>query len=129
MTTIPRYTDEHARAGPATLKISENQFRGYEVVIDNPECTSVFPKTGLPDAGVITLSYPRERCLRLKSFKEYLFCCRNLGTIQENVVNQLLEDVGNACHPDWADVRGDFRPRRGLSTVVTACWPRPANTR
>ncbi|MDQ1452596.1 MAG: 7-cyano-7-deazaguanine reductase, partial [Acidobacteriaceae bacterium] len=41
MTTTPRYTDEHARAGLAThfpeIETWENQFRGYEIVIDNPE--------------------------------------------------------------------------------------------
>jgi 7-cyano-7-deazaguanine reductase len=134
MTTTPRYTDEHARAGLATrfpeIETWENQFRGYEIVIDNPEFTSVCPKTGLPDAGVLTLRYmPRERCLELKSFKEYLFCYRNLGIFQENVVNQVLEDVVKACDPEWAEVKGDFRPRGGLTTVVTARWPRPASTR
>jgi 7-cyano-7-deazaguanine reductase len=87
-------------------------------------------RTGLPDAGVLTLRYmPRERCLELKSFKEYLFCFRNLGIFQENVVNQVLDDVVKACDPEWAEVKGDFRPRGGLSTVVTARWPRPASTR
>ena len=65
MSTTARYTDEHARAGLAAhfpeIETWENQFRGYEVVIDNPEFTSVCPKTGLPDAGVLTLRYmPRE---------------------------------------------------------------------
>lgn len=134
MATTPRYTDEHARAGLSTrfpeIETWENQFRGYEVVIDNPEFTSVCPKTGLPDAGVLTLRYmPREQCLELKSFKEYLFCYRNLGIFQENVVNQVLEDVVKACDPEWAEVKGDFRPRGGLTTVVTARWPRPAGGR
>src|SRR5207247_6022317 len=49
----PRYTSEHAEAG-LDAKFPEietwpNQFPGYEIVIDNPEFTSVCPKTGLPD--------------------------------------------------------------------------------
>jgi 7-cyano-7-deazaguanine reductase len=28
--------------------------------------------------------------------------------------------------PVWAEVKGDFRPRGGISTVVVARWPRPA---
>ncbi len=125
------YTDEHAQAGLATdfpeIETWQNQFQGYEIVIDDPEFTSVCPKTGLPDFGVITLRYmPRATCLELKSYKEYLFCYRNLGIFQENVVNQVLEDVVKACKPVWAEVKGDFRPRGGISTTVVARWPRPA---
>jgi 7-cyano-7-deazaguanine reductase len=126
-----RYTDEHAKAGldfpfPA-IETWPNQFPGYEIVIDDPEFTSVCPKTGLPDFGVLTLRYmPRHRCAELKSWKEYLFCYRNLGIFQENVVNQVLEDLVKACDPVWAVVKGDFRPRGGISTTVEARWPRPA---
>src|ERR1700677_916387 len=66
-----RYTDDHAKAGldfpfPA-IETWPNQFAGYEIAIDDPEFTSVCPKTGLPDFGTITLRYmPRERCLELK---------------------------------------------------------------
>ena len=128
-----RYTEDHAKSGldfnfPA-IETWPNQFAGYEIVIDNPEFTSVCPKTGLPDFGVITLRYmPRESCLELKSYKEYLFSYRNLGIFQENIVNQVLEDVVKACNPVWAFVRGDFRPRGGLTTVVEAKWPRPDPT-
>ncbi len=130
MALSERYTNEHAQAGLGTrfpeIETWQNQFQGYEIVIDDPEFTSVCPKTGLPDFGVITLRYmPRSTCLELKSYKEYLFCYRNLGIFQENVVNQVLEDVVRACEPVWAKVRGDFRPRGGISTIVEATWPRP----
>ena len=131
MALSERYTNEHARAGLATsfpkIETWENQFQAYEIVIDDPEFTSVCPKTALPDFGTITLRYmPRDTCLELKSYKEYLFCYRNLGIFQENVVNQVLEDVVKACKPVWAQVRGDFRPRGGIATVVEARWPRPS---
>jgi 7-cyano-7-deazaguanine reductase len=130
MAIAPRYTDEHAQAGLdfdfPLIETWRNQFPGYEIVIDDPEFTSVCPKTGLPDFGVITLRYmPREQCLELKSWKEYLFCYRNLGIFQENVVNRILEDVVRACDPVWAVVKGDFRPRGGISTTIEARWPRP----
>jgi 7-cyano-7-deazaguanine reductase len=130
MGTHSRYTDEHAAAGldfnfPA-IETWENQFPGYEILIDDPEFTSVCPKTSLPDFGALTVRYmPRDRCLELKSMKEYLFTYRNLGIFQENVVNRVLEDVVNACDPVWAIVKGEFRPRGGISTVVEARWPRP----
>src|SRR6476646_10835982 len=55
----PRYTAEHAGAGLdhdfPEIETWPNQFPGYEIVIDDPEFTSVCPKTGLPDFGVITI--------------------------------------------------------------------------
>ena len=103
-------------------------FPATRSLIDDPELTSVCPKTGLPDFGVLTIRYmPRERCLELKSLKEYLFSYRNLGIFQENIVNQVLEDVVKACDPVWAVVRGEFRPRGGIGTTVEARWPRPVS--
>jgi 7-cyano-7-deazaguanine reductase len=130
MATKPRYTDEHAQAGLdhpfPEIETWPNQFPAYEIVVDVPEFTSVCPKTGLPDFGVITIRYmPDHRCLELKSLKEYLFEYRNLGIFQENIVNRVLEDVVRAAKPVWAVVRGDFRPRGGIGTVVEAKWPRP----
>ena len=132
MADEPRYTIEHAIAGlehkfPA-IETWPNQFPGYEITIDDPEFTSVCPKTGLPDFGVISIRYmPKELCLELKSLKEYLQCYRNLGIFQENIVNQVLEDVVRSARPIWAEVKGDFRPRGGISTLIVARWPRPAN--
>src|SRR5437660_1299181 len=130
----PRYTAEHAAAGLDTkfpeIETWANQFPGYEIVIDDPEFTSVCPKTGLPDFGQITIRYvPRKLCLELKSLKEYLQSYRNLGIFQENIVNQVLEDVVKWTKPVWAEVKGDFRPRGGISTVVIAKWPRSGKRR
>ena len=130
MPKAPRYTSEHAKSG-LDFKFPEietwpNQFPAYEIEIDIPEFTSVCPKTGLPDFGVLTLRYmPRQQCLELKSFKEYLTCYRNLGIFQENIVNRVLEDVVRWAKPEWALVRGVFRPRGGIGTIVEARWPRP----
>jgi 7-cyano-7-deazaguanine reductase len=67
---------------------------------------------------------PDKLCLELKSLKEYLLTYRNLGIFQENIVNQVLEDVVKAAKPEWAVVKGEFRPRGGIGTVVEARWPR-----
>ncbi len=131
MATAVRYTEDHAKAGldaafPA-IETWANQFPAYEILIQDPEFTSVCPKTGLPDFGLITVRYmPRLLCLELKSLKEYLFVYRNLGIFQENIVNQVLLDVVKACDPAWAVVQGRFRPRGGISTTIEARWPRPA---
>jgi len=134
MAKPPRYTPDHAKSG-LNARFSEietwpNQFPGYEIVIDDPEFTSVCPKTGLPDFGVITIRYmPANSCLELRSLKEYLQGYSNLGIFQENVVNRVLEDVVRWAKPVWAEVKGDFRPRGGISTVVVARWPRPEKVR
>lgn len=129
MPKSPRYTPDHAKSGLDAdfpeIECWPNQFPGYEIVIDDPEFTSVCPKTGLPDFGQLTIRYmPDKRCLELKSLKEYLQSYRNLGIFQENVVNRVLKDVVRWSRPIWAEVKGDFRPRGGISTVVVARWPR-----
>jgi 7-cyano-7-deazaguanine reductase len=124
------YTEHHAKAG-LDHKFPEidtwpNQFPWYEILVDMPEFTSVCPKTGLPDFGLLEIRYvPHKLCLELKSLKEYFLHYRNLGIFQENIVNQVLEDVVRAARPKWALVKGVFRPRGGLGTTVEARWPRP----
>jgi 7-cyano-7-deazaguanine reductase len=123
------YTDEHARGGlDAALPEIEtwpNQFRDYEIEIILPEFSSVCPKTGLPDFGKLVLRYvPDKLCLELKSYKMYLLEYRNLGIFQENVVNRVLRDVVAATRPVSATAIGDFTPRGGLSTLITASYSR-----
>lgn len=130
----PRYTEQHASAGLdhdfPEIETWPNQFPGYEIVVDDPEFTSVCPKTGLPDFGNIVIRYQPDRfCLELKSLKEYLQSYRNLGIFQENIVNQILRDVVRWAKPLLAEVKGEFRPRGGISTVVIAKWPRAKKLR
>jgi 7-cyano-7-deazaguanine reductase len=122
------YTDEHAQAGVRAelpeIETWPNQYPDYEIEIVIPEFTSVCPKTGLPDFGKLVLRYvPDKRCLELKSYKMYLLAYRDLGIFQENVVNRVLRDVVKAARPKSATVIGDFSPRGGLGTIVTASWP------
>ena len=121
------YTDEHAKAGidaklPA-IETWENQFPNYEIEIAIPEFTSVCPKTGLPDFGTITVRYiPNKLCLELKSFKEYTMAYRNLGIFYENVVNRFVKDIVAAVKPVSIEVMGEFTPRGGLQSTITASW-------
>jgi len=102
-----------------------NQFQGYEIKIEIPEFTSICPKTGLPDFGMITIRYvPQNMCLELKSLKMYILAYRNLGIFYENAVNRILEDIVKACHPLSATVRGEFNPRGGIKSIVEASYPR-----
>src|SRR5476651_271053 len=103
------YTDDHAKAGLdhvfPSIDTWENQFQGYEILIDDPEFTSVCPKTSLPDFGTITIRYvPDKLCLELKSLKMYTLAFRDLGIFQENVVNCFLRDIVKACQPVRATI-------------------------
>ena len=127
---MPEYTEEHAQAGlDAELPSIEtwpNQFKGYRITIEIPEFTSVCPKTGLPDFGKLTLSYQPDRlCLELKSFKYYVLAYRDLGIFYENVVNRMLADIVRTIDPVEAEIVGEFTPRGGLHSTVTATH-RPA---
>lgn len=124
-TTAGGYGDEQAAAGLDTelppLDTFPNHFDGYTITIENPEYTSICPKTGLPDYGLVILRYaPRKRCLELKALKLYFLAYRDLGIFYENAVNRILRDVVAACEPDWAEAEGIFTPRGGLSTTITA---------
>lgn len=121
------YTKEHAKKGlDAKLpKIDTwpNQFPGYEITIEAPEFTSVCPKTGLPDFGLLVLRYePDKACLELKSYKEYLLSYRDLGIFYENAVNRVLRDVVAACAPKRASLTGVFNTRGGMSATVVASF-------
>jgi 7-cyano-7-deazaguanine reductase len=125
------YTDEHAAAGVHAdlpeIETWPNQYPGreYEIEIGMPEFTSLCPRTGLPDSGNLVLTYVPDRlCLELKSLKMYTLAYRNLGIFQENAVNRMLDDIVKACRPIRATVTGDFTPRGGLSTVITATYDR-----
>jgi 7-cyano-7-deazaguanine reductase len=122
------YTEEHARAGVDAplpgIETWPNQFEtGYEIEIAIPEFTSVCPKTGLPDFGEITIRYvPAKLCLELKSLKMYALAYRGLGIFQENIVNRFLKDIVAATHPVSATVTGEFTPRGGIYSKMTATY-------
>jgi 7-cyano-7-deazaguanine reductase len=55
------------------LEVLPNQFKGYNITIVIPEYTSLCPRTGLPDAGTITIDYePDKSFVELKSLKLYI---------------------------------------------------------
>jgi 7-cyano-7-deazaguanine reductase len=100
-----------------------NPSRDYEIAIECPEFTSVCPKTGLPDFGEIRILYvPDAACIELKSLKYYLIGFRDRGIFYEQATNQILDDLVAACRPRRMVVTGDFTPRGGIKTVVTATY-------
>lgn len=100
-----------------------NQFPGrdYEIEITCPEFTAVCPKTGQPDFGVIIITYnPAALCLELKSLKLYLFGFRDRGIFYEHSINAILDDLVASCRPRRMKVVGNFNPRGGMTSRITA---------
>ena len=108
------------------LETFENEFpeRDYVIEIVCPEFTSVCPKTGQPDFGVLTFTYtPEQRCIELKSLKLYLQQFRNEGIFYENVTNRILNDLVAKLSPRRMKLEAKFTPRGGITTTVTVEHP------
>jgi len=118
-------SDDHR----AILETFENQFsdRDYTIEIRCPEFTSVCPKTGQPDFGVLTFTYtPEQKCIELKSLKLYLQQYRNAGIFYENVTNRILDDFVAVVQPRCLKLVAQFSARGGITTSVTAEYQRSA---
>lgn len=105
------------------LETFDNQFPGrdYTIEIVAPEFTSLCPKTGQPDFGVLTFRYtPADRCVELKSLKMYLQQFRNEGIFYEHVTNRILDDLVAVLAPKRMTIIAAFNPRGGITTTVTA---------
>ena len=111
---------------PETVKadiiepIEYKSHRNINIVIKQPEFTSLCPMTGLPDFGCITVKYrPGEKIVELKSLKFYLLQYRNVGIFYEHAVNRILDDLVQKLDPKWMEVTGDFTSRGGITTQTS----------
>ncbi|MFP3982060.1 MAG: preQ(1) synthase [Desulfobacterales bacterium] len=132
MAEQPGKTDNSMPLSPDTIRTDmlepiEYEFSGrrdIDVVIEQPEYTSLCPRTGLPDFGCITIRYnPGKYIVELKSLKYYLMQYRNVGIFYENAVNRMLDDLVSVLAPRQMTVIGEFFARGGISTTVTAHYP------
>ena len=63
----------------------------YLITMDIPEFTCLCPLTGQPDFAEIKILYvPNEKCIELKSLKQYINSYRNVGEFHEHVTNKML---------------------------------------
>jgi 7-cyano-7-deazaguanine reductase len=111
---------------PSALETFENPSpeRDYEIEHTAHEFTSVCPITGHPDFATIVVRYvPDARCVELKSLKLYLQGYRQQGVFYEALVNRILGDLVDAVAPRRMEVRGEFRVRGGISSIVVARHP------
>jgi 7-cyano-7-deazaguanine reductase len=109
------------------LETFDNQFPGrdYTIEIRCPEFTSVCPKTGQPDFGVLTFTYtPDLKCIELKSLKLYLQQFRNEGIFYEHVTNRILDDFVAVAEPRRVSLTADFSARGGITTRVVVRYER-----
>ncbi len=105
------------------LEVVKNEYidRDYEINISIPEFNCVCPRTGLPDFGIINIKYtPRDKIVELKSLKLYIVKYRNEGIFHEHVTNRIMDDFISAANPKQITVFGDFHPRGGIKTTITA---------
>jgi len=123
---LPKWNDSRkertmAEAFRDLLETFDNQFPGrdYTIEICCPEFTSVCPKTGQPDFGVLTFTYtPDGKCVELKSLKLYLQQFRNEGIFYENVTNRILDDFVAVVQPRRVRLVAEFSARGGITTNV-----------
>ena len=107
------------------LETFDNQFpeRDYTIEIRCPEFTSLCPKTGQPDFGVLTFIYtPDRKCVELKSLKLYLNQFRNEGIFYENATNRILDDFVAMVQPRRVVLMAEFSARGGITTTVTVSY-------
>ncbi len=100
------------------------------------EFTSVCPKTGHPDFGIVTLRYqprpaaakPRSKkgsastggCVELKSLKMYYQSFRNEGIYYEAVTGTIRDHLVAATDPLWLQVITNWRGRGGIRSIIRA---------
>ena len=90
------------------------------VEIDTDEFTAVCPWTGLPDYGILTISYvPNDSCIELKSLKYYLISFRNVGIYQEDVTSRIFNDLNPLLEPEELLIKKRYSTRGGIDTTCT----------
>ncbi|GMQ97069.1 MAG: preQ(1) synthase [Gammaproteobacteria bacterium] len=95
--------------------------RDYTIRIRIPEFTCLCPKTGQPDFATLKIEYvPAALCIELKALKLYIWSYRAEGHFHEDVTNQILDDLVNACQPRFMRLTAEFNVRGGIYTTVVA---------
>ena len=100
-----------------------------EIVYETDEFTFVCPWTGLPDFARLVIRYvPHHSLVELKSLKYYLTSYRNVGILQEHVVNRILQDLAQLLEPTSMVIEADYKERGGLKTKVVARYEKGQET-
>jgi 7-cyano-7-deazaguanine reductase len=101
----------------------KNKEKNTWVEIENPEFTSLCPRTGLPDHGTIFIRYlPDKFIVELKSLKYYFLQFRNVGIYYENLTKMMVSHLVQKLHPNDMVIEARFTPRGGLTTKVISTY-------
>ena len=101
--------------------VNPNIKRDYLINIEISEFTCLCPKTGQPDFAVLNIEYiANEKCLELKSLKNYMWSFRDEGCFHEDVTNRILDDLVLTINPRFIQIEANFNVRGGIYTTITA---------
>lgn len=113
--------DRYNNPSPKLLEVFDNpcKDRKYATQFVFEEFTSLCPKTGQPDFGVLDIQYfPDQYCLETKALKIYLGAYRQYGAFMEAVTNKILDDLVEVCDPHFMRIEARFNRRGGTDISV-----------
>ncbi len=115
-----KYGEREIREGKLITFPNPRPGRRFDIEIALPEFTCKCPFSGYPDFATIALTYvPDQRVVELKALKLYINSFRDRYISHEEVINQILDDLVEACDPLEITVKGDFSPRGNVHTIIT----------
>ncbi|MGK7941492.1 MAG: preQ(1) synthase [Crocosphaera sp.] len=117
--TTLKYGEREIKEGELITFPNPRIGRYYTINVTLPEFTCKCPFSGYPDFATLELTYvPNEKVVELKALKLYINSYRDLYISHEESVNQILDDFVAACDPLEATLKGDFKPRGNVHTVI-----------
>ncbi len=115
--------DKYSNPVPELLEVFDNpcKDRAYMTEFVFKEFSSLCPKTGNPDFGIITIQYfPDQFCLETKALKIYMGAFRQHGAFMEALTNKMLDDFVSVCQPHEMRIEAVFNTRGGTDITVVA---------
>lgn len=85
------------------------------------EFTSLYPESGLPDHGRLTINYvPGSAIIEMKSLKYYITSFRSVGIRGERAAQIICRDLGKLVEPVSLEIELEFNTRGGITNTVDA---------
>jgi 7-cyano-7-deazaguanine reductase len=111
---IFEFQDESA-ISPELLETIDYKGNKQEITYDTDELNAVCPFSGLPDFGVLIITYvPNKKLIELKSLKYYITSFRNVGIYQEALTNRIYNDLFKLLKPEYLRIETDYNTRGGI---------------
>lgn len=97
--------------------------RGHRPVVvwEYPEFQCLCPVSERHDQGILRIKYlPDKKILESKSVREYLSKWRNKRIWQEYVTDEIVDQLYQACEPEWLVVEIEWSPRGGIGAKTVS---------